>query len=83
MRVTRRTSVAAAPLVFAALVILGTSSASGRLTAQWMNNPTPGVPRKADGTVDMTAPAPRMANGKPDLSGLWMTAETNLSLIHI
>jgi len=51
--------------------------ASERLVAQWLNNPTPGVPRKADGKVDMTAPAPRMPNGKPDLSGLWMTAEPN------
>ena len=51
--------------------------ASERLAAQWLHNPTPGVPRKADGKVNMTAPAPRMVNGKPDLSGLWMTAETN------
>jgi hypothetical protein len=77
MRVTRRTAVATASLVTAALVILGTPFASNRLVAQWLNNPTPGVPRKADGTVDVTAPAPRMANGKPDLSGVWMTAETN------
>jgi hypothetical protein len=47
------------------------------LAAQWLNNPTPGVPRRADGKVNMTAPAPRMATGKPDLSGLWMTAEPN------
>jgi hypothetical protein len=53
------------------------SFASDRLAAQWLKNPTPGVPRKADGKVNMTAPAPRMANGKPDLSGLWMTAEAN------
>jgi len=47
------------------------------LAAQWLNAPTAGVPRKADGKVDMAAAAPRMANGKPDLSGLWMTAEPN------
>jgi hypothetical protein len=59
-------------LATAALVLLGTSVA-----AQWLNNPTAGVPRTADGKVNMTAPAPRMANGKPDLSGIWMTAEPN------
>ncbi|HVG54167.1 MAG TPA: hypothetical protein VM846_07065 [Vicinamibacterales bacterium] len=59
-----------------ALVILGVAVASDRPTAQWLNHPTAGVPRKADGKVDMTAAAPRMANGKPDLSGHWM-AEPN------
>jgi hypothetical protein len=61
----------------AALVILGTLFASSQLAAQWLNHPTPGVPRKADGKVNMTAPAPRMADGKPDLSGIWTTAEPN------
>jgi hypothetical protein len=51
--------------------------ASAPLTAQWVNYPTPGVPRRADGKVDVAAPAPRLADGKPDLSGLWMTAEPN------
>ena len=34
-----------------------------------------GVPRKADGKVDMSAPTPRMADGKPDFSGIWTTGE--------
>ena len=60
-----------------ALTVLAALFASNRLAAQWLNYPSRGVPRAADGTVNMRAPAPRMANGKPDLSGLWMTAEPN------
>jgi hypothetical protein len=47
------------------------SMAANPASAQWLNYPAPGVPRKADGTADLTGPAPRMADGKPDLSGLW------------
>jgi hypothetical protein len=38
---------------------------------QWLNYPTPGLPRTADGKPDLTAPAPRTPDGKPDLSGIW------------
>jgi hypothetical protein len=34
------------------------------------------VPRKADGSVDMTAPTPRMPSGKPDFSGIWISDRT-------
>jgi hypothetical protein len=60
-----------------ALVLTAALLASAQLTAQWVNHPTPGVPRRADGKVNMTAPAPRLPNGRPDLSGVWMTAEPN------
>jgi hypothetical protein len=43
------------------------------LCAQWLNLPTPGMPRTADGKPNLTAPAPRTAEGKPDFSGLWQT----------
>src|SRR5579871_1496676 len=41
--------------------------------AQWLNLPTPGIPRTPDGKPNLHAPAPRMPDGKPDLSGLWRT----------
>ena len=39
--------------------------------AQWLNYPTPGVPRLPNGTPNLSAATPRAAEGKPDLSGLW------------
>jgi hypothetical protein len=41
------------------------------LSAQWLNHPTPGIPRTADGKPNLAAPAPRTADGKPDISGMW------------
>ena len=43
------------------------------LSAQWLKEPTRGIPRTADGKPDLAAPAPKAADGKPDLSGLWRT----------
>ena len=44
------------------------------LSAQWLQHPTPGIPRTADGKPNLTAPAPRSPDGKPDLTGLWSGA---------
>src|SRR5712691_3555040 len=44
--------------------------------AQWLNYPTPGVPKTADGLPNLNAPTPRTSDGKPDLSGLWMPQDT-------
>jgi hypothetical protein len=45
--------------------------------AQWIDYPTPGIPRTADGKPNLSAPTPRMADGKPDLSGLWHTRQAD------
>jgi hypothetical protein len=49
-------------LAIAVALLLWLSSAA---SAQWLHYPTPGTPKKA------TDPAPRTADHKPDLSGLW------------
>jgi hypothetical protein len=39
--------------------------------AQWLNYPTPGIPRLPDGRPNLSAPAARTADGHPDLGGVW------------
>jgi hypothetical protein len=51
--------------------LAGTALAAPSLRAQWPEYPTAGVARAADGKLNVTAPAPRTADGKPDLSGIW------------
>jgi len=41
------------------------------LSAQWPNYPLAGVPRTPDGKPILDAPAPKAADGHPDLSGIW------------
>jgi hypothetical protein len=47
--------------------LCGASAAS----AQWLNFKAPGTPRTPDGKPNLSAPAQRASNGKPDLSGIW------------
>jgi len=49
------------------------------VSAQWLDLPTPGIPRTTDGKPDLNAPAPRTTDGRPDLSGLWQPEENGYS----
>lgn len=56
------------PGIMAGMVLLAAATPAA---AQWLNYPTKGVPRTADGKPNLSAPAPRTPDGKPDLSGIW------------
>ena len=47
------------------------------LAAQWLTLETPGIPRTTDGELDLSAPVPRTAENRPDLSGLWAPVDVS------
>jgi hypothetical protein len=48
--------------------------------AQWFDWTSPDIPRTADGRVDLGAPAPRMADGSMDMSGVWVPEDASGTL---
>src|SRR5689334_20252211 len=53
-------------LLSTAFVFLGATT-----QAQWLNYRVAGTPATPDGNVNLSAPAPRAPDGKPDLTGVW------------
>ena len=58
------------PLVFLAVCLLSVLLPL-HASAQWIDYKTPGLPRTPDGKVNLKAPRPMTADGKPDLTGIW------------
>ena len=53
------------------LGLVGMLAGSRPMFSQWTKVPPPAVPRAANGRLNLSAPAPRLPDGKPDLSGIW------------
>jgi hypothetical protein len=55
-------------------VLAALMAAPAVVSGQWFNYATEGLPRNPDGTLNRRAPAPRLPDGHPDLSGIWHAA---------
>ena len=52
-------------------IVVSSAAVALPANAQWLDHPTPNIPRTSDGKPNLAAPAPRAADGHIDLSGPW------------
>ena len=67
-------SFTARPRLMIGSFITAIALASSPLCAQWVKVPPVKMPHTADGKPNLTAPSPRLPDGTPDLSGIWIAA---------
>jgi len=48
------------------------------VSAQWLNHPDPRTPRTSQGKTNVSAPAPKLPDGKRDFSGIWLVDDNRL-----
>jgi len=68
--------------VFFSFAALAIALAPGA-RAQWDPYPWKGMPRTADGKIDLNAPTPKTSYGKPNLSGFWMPESPTKHLLDL
>lgn len=66
---------------FAIFIVL--MAAAAPLYAQWFDWQPPGIPRTADGRIDLSAPTPRGLDGRVDFSGMWVPVDARGSLFDL
>jgi hypothetical protein len=62
--------------MFIRVAALALALAGGLGFGQWLDHPSPRIPRTRDGKPNFLAPAPRASDGKPDMSGIWQVEST-------
>jgi hypothetical protein len=62
-------------------ILIALAAAPALAQAQWLNHPTPGIPRTSDGKPNLSARTPRAADGRPNLSGLWQTEAAPVDML--
>ena len=73
MKLTLTACASVVAIVTITQMAIGLAAPAAPMAGQWVNHPTRGLPRTADGKPDLSAPTPRTRDGQVDLSGIWLS----------